>query len=302
MTLARALLVLASLWALGAQAGEVAITMDDPEVSKGPLFSPEVRNEKILAALAHHRVRAGLFVCGMRVDNPAGKKLLKAWDTRGHWIANHSYSHLSLNSPKTELEVYEKDFLRAAPLLSGLKNYVHFFRFPFLKEGDTAEKRDGMRALLKDKGYRNGVVTIDASDWAINARLVKRLHEDPKADLSRYRVFYLAHIAARTQYYSALAKRVFGRAIQHTLLIHHSLLNALFLDDLLKQFEKSGWKIISPEDAYLDPVLERTPNTLPAGESLVWAAAKELHKFDAELRYPGEDEAYEKPEMDRFGL
>ena len=41
---------------------------------------------------------------------------------------------------------------------------------------------------------------------------------------------------------------------------------------------------------------------LPAGESLIWALAKESNKFDRSLRYPGEDGDYEKPKMDALGL
>jgi hypothetical protein len=41
---------------------------------------------------------------------------------------------------------------------------------------------------------------------------------------------------------------------------------------------------------------------VPAGESLLWALAKETGKFDSLLRYPGEDDVYEKPKLDRLGL
>jgi peptidoglycan/xylan/chitin deacetylase (PgdA/CDA1 family) len=296
------LLLLSSLARGMALASEVAITMDDPEVAVGPLMTPVARNAKILAALDKHHAKAMLFVCGKRIDNDAGRKLLTTWDEHGHGIANHTYSHLSLNDAKLTLEEFEADLFKLAPLIAHYEHTAKFFRFPFLKEGDTAAKRDGMRTLLKEKGFRNGAVSIDASDWAINDRLLKRLKEDPKADLSRYKVFYLSHIWKRAEYYDGLAKKVFGREIKHTLLIHHNLLNALFLDDLLAMFEAKGWKIISASVAYEDPIFERPPATLPAGESIVWAAAKETGKYDAELRYPGEDEPYERPEMDRFGL
>ena len=302
MKIGRLTALVTLLVSLSATASDVAITMDDPEVSDTPLFSPVERNAKILAALEKHHAKAMLFVCGKRIDSAAGKRLLKTWDERGHSIANHTYSHLSLNDPKLTLETYEADMLRVSPLIAHYDHTAKFFRFPFLKEGETAAKRDGMRALLKEMGYRNGAVTIDASDWAINDRLIKRLKEDKKADLTRYKVFYLSHIWKRAEYYDTLAKKVFGREIKHTLLIHHSLLNALFLDDLLAMFEAKGWKIISATAAYEDPIFERPPTTLPAGESIVWAAAKETGKYDSELRYPGEDEPYERPEMDRFGL
>jgi hypothetical protein len=283
-------------------AAEISFTIDDPEVSQSPLFSPEQRNKKILDALDKHKVKGALFVCGMRIDNSLGKSLLRSWDQHGHMIANHSYSHLYFHSKKVTFETYCDDFLKVEPLISGFKNFERFFRFPFLKEGDTKEKRDAMRAELKAKGYRQGYVSIDASDWYIDMRLRKRLAENSKIDLKPYRDFYLNHIWNRATFYNDLAKKNLGREVKHTLLIHHNLLNALFLDDLILMFKNKRWKPISAKNAYNDPIFITEPNILPAGESIVWAIAKEKGKSDRILRYPAEDGEYEKDEMDRLGL
>jgi hypothetical protein len=86
------------------------------------------------------------------------------------------------------------------------------------------------------------------------------------------------------------------------LLLHFNLLNALFLADLLEMFRRKGWSTINAEQAYRDPVFGREADTVPAGESLLWALAKETGRFERELRYPGEDDVYEKPILDRLGL
>jgi len=93
-----------------------------------------------------------------------------------------------------------------------------------------------------------------------------------------------------------------GRTISHTILLHYTLLNSLFLDDVLSMFEAKGWKLISAQAAYQDPVFQNAPRTVPAGESLIWALAKESGKFEGKLRYPGEDSDYEKDKLDRLGL
>jgi peptidoglycan/xylan/chitin deacetylase (PgdA/CDA1 family) len=283
-------------------AAEISITMDDPEVSESPIFSPIERNRKILDAFEHSKIKAALFVCGMRIDNPQGRALLQSWDKDGHLIASHSYSHLYFNSQKMSFETYRDDFLKVEPLLIGLKNFSKLYRFPYLKEGNTVEKRDRMRTTLKEHGYSQGYVTIDASDWYIDLRLRERLKVEPKADLKPYRDFYLKHMWDRSVFYTDLAKKVYGREIKHTVLIHHNLLNALFLKDLIEMYRDNGWKIISAKDAYKDPVFQLEPNISPAGESVVWASAKESGKFENILRYPGEDGEYEKVEMDRLGL
>ena len=63
-----------------------------------------------------------------------------------------------------------------------------------------------------------------------------------------------------------------------------------------------GWEWTNADQAFDDPVFLREPQTLPAGESLVWALAAESGQFKDRLRYPGEDDVYEKPKMDALGL
>jgi hypothetical protein len=80
--------------------------------------------------------------------------------------------------------------------------------------------------------------------------------------------------------------------------LHHNPLNARFLGDLIAMFEAKGWKTVDSSYAYQDPVYDLQPKILPAGESLIWALAKETGKYEKELRYPGEDDVYENPKMD----
>lgn len=280
---------------------QVAITMDDFDVSKLSRGETEKSTEAILSALrSHGNLQAAGFICGRRVDNVNGPVVLSAWDKAGHLICNHTYSHWYYH--RRSVQEFSEDILRAEPLI---KNYSHFtkrFRFPMLKEGDTIERRDGLRAFLKTQGYKQGYVTIDASDWYINDRLTSRLNQTPGADLQPYRDYYLNHIWERATYYDDLSKKVLGRSVKHTLLIHYSLLNELFLGDLLAMFQKRGWQLINAEKAFTDEVFEREPKILPAGESIIWALAKESGKFEKLLRYPGEDDVYEKPKMDKLGL
>ena len=155
---------------------------------------------------------------------------------------------------------------------------------------------------MKSNGYRAAYVTIDASDWYIDDRLKKKLALDIKADLTPYHDFYLDHLWKRSLFYDNLARELTGRSIHHTILLHHALVNGLFLADLIALYKAKGWNVIDASEAFRDPVFALQPRTLPAGESLIWAMAKETGRFDSILRYPGEDSRYEEPEMDRRRL
>jgi peptidoglycan/xylan/chitin deacetylase (PgdA/CDA1 family) len=282
-------------------ASRFSITMDDFNWRNAVHLTAEQRNQAILKTLADHKSKAALFVVGRNADDGQGMSLLRPWDEAGHLIGNHTYSHRSLNSNITAVE-YEQDIARAEAILIGLNQFRRLFRYPALKEGNTAAKRDHVRAFLKSHDYRIGHVTIDNSDWIIDQRLSARLQKDPNADTKPYREFYLEHMWDRAQYYDALAKKVLGRPVKHTILMHFNLLNGLFLGDLIEMFRSKGWQLIDAETAFTDAVFRAEPKTLPAGESIVWALAKEKGTIPKALRYPAEDGEYEMARMNKLGL
>lgn len=281
---------------------EIAITMDDPKPDELAGVAGTEVNHRILKTLGEERVTAALFVTGMRIDNTAGSALIREWDQAGHRICNHTYSHRNYCSSEVSYEWFAADFEKNEPLIREYKNFTRLFRYPFLKEGETAEKRDRFRVFLRERGYRVGHVTVDASDWYVDARMRERLKKSPGADTRPYRDYYIAHMRDRANFYRQLGRDVLGRDIRHTVLIHHNLLNALYLGDVMRALRADGWKWIDAPVAFEDAVFHKEPKTVPAGESLVWALAKEKGGFESRLRYPGEDDVYEKPKMDALGL
>lgn len=279
---------------------KLSITIDDPGVDSAVIMDWQSKDDAILNTLSKHNLQAALFVCGKRVNSKNGRTLLNKWDSSNHLICNHSFSHSYFHSQKITLEDYEVDCLKCDSLIKSYKNYTRLFRYPYLKEGNTIEKRDGFREFLASNAYKNGYVTIDASDWYIDQRMRDTLKNNPNADLAPYKQFYLEHIYDRAIFYDSLAYKLTGRHVKHTLLLHHNLINALFLDDLIKMFTEKGWEIINASDAFSDDISLVKPNILPAGESLVWGMAKETGQYDNILRYPGEDSEYEKGKLDKL--
>lgn len=186
---------------------EIAFTFDDPKIDSAAGLSCQETNRRILEVLDKRKVKAVLFVCGKRVDNVDGQRLIASWERAGHDIGNHSYSHRNFNFSGNDnsgpsgvtLSEFEAGTLKNEDLIRGYSHFVRLFRFPFFKEGDTLEKRDGMRSFLRQHDYRIGRATVDASDWAINTRLENRLKLDAKADLGPYRRFFLQHVWERAQ-------------------------------------------------------------------------------------------------------
>lgn len=300
---AAALLVFAGICV--AQAQSVAFTFDDgPRTEQTPLMSPQQRNQALLDALAAHKVSAALFVtCDFGATQPAGYALAKAWGDAGHALGNHTMTHLDLNDAKVTLARYQQEILDCDRITSTLPGYQKWFRFTFLREGNTPEKRDGMRAFLPQRGYRNAYVSLDTSDWRLDEKLNAVLRANPKADIAPIKQAYLAHVKQRAIAYRDLSRKLEGRDIPQVLLQHHNLLNALWLKDVIQQFVDMGWTIVTPAQAFADPVYQVAPKREVPGQSLLLSIARTrgMGKFEGWERLV-DDGDFEIEQLEKAGV
>jgi peptidoglycan/xylan/chitin deacetylase (PgdA/CDA1 family) len=294
-----ACMTLATLFLSSLAAGKsIALTFDDgPDMADMTGLTAEERNTAILSQLADAHIKSILFVTRTDADKKRND-LIRQWGKDGHQIGNHTATHPDFE--EVSLADYEREFRACDDAIRDMPGFTRRFRFPYLKEGNTVEKREGFRAFLDSNGYKPGPVSVDASDWYYSKRLRDRLTKEPKADRLPYRDAYLRHLYDRAQYYDDLSRAVLGRSVAHVLLLHHNLINALFLKDVVQMFRAGDWTVIDSETAFQDPVYEMRPDIIPAGESILWALAKQ--KGIPGLRSPGEDDVYEKPLLDRLHL
>ncbi len=261
-----------------AAAQSIAFTFDDgPQLSQTPLLSPAVRNAASLEALKMHKVTAGLFVT---VDNganwPEGLAMARAWGEAGQIVGNHTVTHPDFHKATTTLQMYQKESLNCDAVIRSLPGYQKWFRFTYLREGNTPEKRDGMREFLKAQGYRNAYVSLDTSDWRLDEKLREVLTRNASADTAPLKRAYLAHLWQRADAYRTLAQKLQGRDIPQVILLHHNLINALWLGDAIAMFKAKGSTITSPEIAFADSVYQLQPDRAAAGQSLLLSMARSL--------------------------
>src|SRR6185369_13497010 len=131
---------------------KVALTFDDLPVH-GPLPPGTTRADvarSIVATLKAAKAPATygfINAKGIR-DAPETAEFLDIWRAAGHPLGNHTFSHMDLHT--NSVEAFEQDALANEPTLKATMGSGdwHWFRYPYLREGETIEKRHAIAAFL----------------------------------------------------------------------------------------------------------------------------------------------------------
>ncbi|MCJ8318053.1 MAG: polysaccharide deacetylase family protein [Colwellia sp.] len=246
------LLILLTTFSFNNNAKELAISFDDsPRFARG-YFDGQTRANKLIETLKKHNVEQVAFFSVSKNLDSEGINRLKLYANAGHIIANHTNSHPNFN--QLDLIDYQQDFIKADKHLRQFKTYKKLFRFPYLREGNTVEKRDGMRTTLEQLGYINAYITLNNYDWYIENLFQKAIKDNAKLNFDKLRKFYVDVLVQSIEYYDDMAEKHLGRSPKHMLLLHEMDITALFIGDLVDELRSRGWKIISPEQAYTDEI------------------------------------------------
>lgn len=231
----------------------IAISFDDAPTPSSGYFSGEERTSLLLESLAKAGIEQTAFFAVSQHITPEGHQRLLAYSKAGHIIANHTHSHPNLNS--TSLSHFIADIEQADSVLQHYPTFRKWFRFPYLREGDTLNKRDGVRQYLADNDYINAYITLNNYDWYLDELFQQAIQAGESIDLTAMRNFYVETLLESIQYYDELALQYLNRSPDHVLLLHENDLAALFISDLIAGLQLQGWEIITIEQAYQDPLL-----------------------------------------------
>jgi peptidoglycan-N-acetylglucosamine deacetylase len=286
-------LVLAAGLASGQQ---MAVTFDDLPVH-GAMPAGMTRLEiaqSILATLKREKLPPVYgFINGKRMeDDPSSLKALEAWRAAGQPLGNHTWAHLDLN--KESAEQFEAEVLRNEPLLESLmgKGDWHWLRYPFLREGDTVEKRRAVRAWLFAHGYKIAQVSMDFEDYLWNEPYARCMAKHDEASIARLHDTFLS---VADQYYGLfreLSQLVYGRDVKYVLLMHVGAFDARMLPELLAFYRAKGVSFVSLADAMSDSAYQDDPDIgEPSGGAFL-----ELMMQKRKLKFPANSKPYKELE------
>jgi peptidoglycan/xylan/chitin deacetylase (PgdA/CDA1 family) len=284
----RLLLLTAALFAapLSSSAQEVALTFDDLP-AHGPLPPGVTRLDvakSIIATLKAARApQVYGFINAVKLEQvPEDRAVLEEWRAAGFMLGNHTYTHMSLTD--NTVEAFEKDIAANEPTLRSLMGNEdwHWFRYPFLWEGETLEKRDAVRAYLKERGYRVAQVTLDFEDYAWNAPYARCVAKNDQKSIEWLKTSYLDTAKQYIELDQKLSQMSFGRDVKHVFLLHLGGFQTVMLPQLIDLLKQKGFRFVTLEEAESDPAYQSNPNAgLKYGGTLLEQMIEAKH-----LKYP----------------
>ncbi|MFA5405359.1 MAG: polysaccharide deacetylase family protein, partial [Ignavibacteria bacterium] len=240
----------------------ICITVDDlPYITKvfKDIKTGQYITEKLLAefkkynVIALGSVNSGKLIVNDELDTNK-INILNQWLESGMILANHTFSHKDYN--KIFLSEFKEDILDGELYLKYIRSQnkpkQKYFRHPLLHRGDTKEKADSLQYFLDSLGYTVAPVTIDNSDyifsWAYEKALANKNDSLAKI-IGRDYVNYMCDVL---DYYESQSISLLGYNVKHIILTHANLLNADYLDELLRKYSEKGYKFISIDEALKD--------------------------------------------------
>jgi len=250
----------------------IALSFDDAPKGDGPKFSGDERAAVLIDALAAAETGPVVFfVKTSNLGRPGGSERVARYAAAGHLIANHTHSHSWLN--RTATNKYIDDIDHAEELLQGFENRRSWFRFPYLDEGTPRAKRDAVRIALDERGLMNGYVTVDNYDWYLDVKWKTAVNEGRSVDIEALRGVYVDVLMGAVAFYQDIALESIDQSPAHVILLHENDVAAMFIGDLVVALRTEGWSIVSPDEAYADPIAKSVPETLMTRQGHIAALA-----------------------------
>jgi peptidoglycan-N-acetylglucosamine deacetylase len=243
----------------------VALTFDDlPD--HGPLPPGVTRVDvarSILAALKARNAPAvyGFINAKQLETRPDDGEVLRLWREAGFPLGNHTYSHMDLhtNTP----EAFERDVEANEKTLRAYMSDRdwHWFRYPFLREGNTPQSYNAVRAMLAQRGYRIAQVTLDFDDYAYNDPYARCMTKNDRDALAWLEQSYRERAAESLVRGREAARALFGHDIGHVMLLHIGAFETVMLPRLLDLLQQQGFTLSTLEDAQSDAAYATVPDT-----------------------------------------
>ena len=249
------------------QSKEICITLDDlPAISydfKDIEFQQDLVN-KLIATFDEFDIPAIGFVNESKLYKNGTLdhekvELLRTWLAAGYELGNHTYAHKDYH--KVSQKAFFEDVIKGEEVCKDLvKDYDQqyiYFRHPFLHVGLDKKKHEELSIFLDKHDYIEAPVSIDNDDYIFAYAYSKALLKNDIKLMKQIGEDYIDYMEEKLLFFERQSQKILDRNVKHILLLHASRINADYLDELAKRYQKHGYSFISLEAALRDEAYQK---------------------------------------------
>lgn len=258
---------------------KIAVTIDDLPLQRIGHFSNAKATEifnRLISKIKKQSAPVTSFVNEDKLEvdgknDPEKIALLENWLNAGFDLGNHTYSHKSANV--IPVKGFEEEILKGErvirTLIEAKGKSLKYFRHPFLQTGRSLEIKNEIETFLKRHDYQIAPVTIDNSEWIFGSAYDKAIDSNKTEAAKRIGNEYIEYMKRKLEYWEDQTQALFGKEINHILLIHANTLNSDYYNQLCQMILAKSYKFITLEEALKDEVY-KTKDTFIGRGGISW--------------------------------
>lgn len=211
------------------------------------------RAKMLVNSLKRVNVTQSMFLIRTGNINAKNNNQMMFYDDSGQLLVNagDNESLLSRKDDRyTKLDIWKANFT-----LSQYINYHQHVYYPYLYEGGDTNILSSLRNYLAERGYQPTYITYYAHDDYMDELYQNQLAEGKYVDIEKLQKAYVKSLMDDIIAYDAKAWLLLGYNPRQVILLHETDLTAYSMVSLVDALIEKGFKIISPEKIFSDPVI-----------------------------------------------
>ena len=245
------LLVVAGAWISASYAQEIVLAFDDT-LGRSTSLDGTARSKMLIRNMERADVKQAMFFIHSKTITQTTLERIMYYDETGQLLVNagHNY-HMELR-PKSY--AYPIDIMKANAALQPYVNYHKHVNFPYLYGNGDPELLKQLQTFLSEHGYLPTYVTTQVHDEYMNQLYQTRTLSGRTVDIRQLEKAYTKMIVDAVIAYDSTARVMLGFSPRQVLLLHENDLAAYCIVGAIDALNAKGFKIISPEKVFTDPI------------------------------------------------
>lgn len=213
------------------------------------------RSQMLVRNMANMGVPQAMFLIKTKGLDPKGYKRLQIYSDAGHLLVNAGHGQSLVT--KADLYAFEVGILKANRKLESYAGYKHHVQFSYLNERGDKVLQQGLKQFLVDRQFKPsfiGVNPLYSADNYLDRLYQQKISDNRPVDIVAMEKLYVDFVDQMLAAQSDQAFLMLGYSPPQVLVLQETDLAAYFIAAVIERLQANGWRIVSAERIFSDPV------------------------------------------------